>query len=372
MKKLLRNKRMFLTLVAGLLVFVAVLGAGTFAWFTGTADVKIEQDIYTAIVKVDATDFEVATYDFYPGVRMSVSWQEQLEATFGDQDAYEDLIHQLYTSADPQWLYDVGDPEVVFGWNLTAAKGRMLLGFPAENYLTYVYDKLIDVPKLPIDPANPFPLRLIKNALDFNYYKDGLAAADIVNVTPSSLIVGDYSFDVKGSTVPVYFRVEGISLNAVDAAGDPIVPAYNELVRVVLRGTWEGGDKGFAAASMPTLKDVVADLQYVDGYWYCSLPLSPLYAWAVDVKYDIYLFGEENGDELQNVKLWFSNTETGEDVIKVDIIQATNNAVYLADEWKDVAGDIKDYGPPPFEPFFVPYITDAWDMYDTYKMYFSL
>ena len=147
MKKHLSNKRMLLPITAGLLVFMSALAGGTFAWFSGNATVAIKGNIYTAKIVLSATDMEIATYDFYPGVSTSVAWQQQFEATYkdkwssADQWAFEDLLHQLYTSADPQWLYHLSGSDVVFGWNLNAAKGTYY-----EDFLSGIYEKE-DIPQ---------------------------------------------------------------------------------------------------------------------------------------------------------------------------------------------------------------------------------
>ncbi|MCL1974906.1 MAG: hypothetical protein FWG61_01930 [Firmicutes bacterium] len=351
MKKLLRNKRMFLTLVAGVLVFVAVLSAGTFAWFTGKDAVKLEGTVTTAAVAVNAQDMEIVSYDFYPGVAMSIANQANLEAIYGTADhqaLYENYMINLYGGADPAYLHETDPtmPYPICGWNLNAAKGTFW-----EDFLTGVYD----YDEVPVTPP-PFLLRLIKNALSYD-----TASKDITGVTPGSLIVGDYSFDVLDSNIPVYFRVQAADLVTVDANDQPVAVAYEQMVRTVITGTLID-ENAFIAASKPFVEPVPkktppfeATLKLgADGYYYCSLPLSPYYAWNVQVKHDIYLYGGANGNDVQNTKLYFANT-TGDDELEVEVIQASNNAVYFADEWKDVAG-------LPGE-FFVEYISDAYGMY---------
>ena len=50
MAKLLKNKRLFITLLAGVLLLTAAIGAGTWAWFTANSD-------------VDGTTFTMATVE---------------------------------------------------------------------------------------------------------------------------------------------------------------------------------------------------------------------------------------------------------------------------------------------------------------------
>jgi hypothetical protein len=202
---------------------------------------------------------------------------------------------------------------------------------------------------------------LIENAVDYD-----TTDKSINNVTPGSIIVGDYSFDVLESTIPVYFRVQAADLVTEDAVtGDPVDIEYEQMVRVILTGHLLDPD-AFIAASQPFIEPVPfrtppfeATLQLGPGnFYYCDLPLSPFYAWEVQVNHDIYLYGAYNGNDIQNSKIYFTNLD-GDDELIVDIIQATNNAVYLADDWTGVAGEPYPLGPD----FFVEYISDAYGMY---------
>jgi hypothetical protein len=380
MKKLLRNKRMFLTLIAGMLVLMAVLGAGTFAWFTGQDTVKIDGDIWTATVAVKATDMKIASYDFHPGAYWNVDVQKGLEATYGDPAAFnKELFESVYLAADPAEQKDVPPPHILYGWNIEKTFFNPADVAASSVARAVVMDKK-DAPPGSAAFWGMFPMMPLVFIKDSFTYNEAITAdkagAKIVNLTPGSLLVGEYTFDVKGSTIPVYFRVQGASLTA---NGKPL--EVGQMVRVVLKGVEVGGvlfNNGIAAISNPngTLINkenpnyqilVVTMTQGPDGFWYCNLPLSPLYAWEVAVKYDIYLYGEKNGNDLQNAKLEFVNDKTGSKELVVDIIQATNNAVYMADGWKDMAGFISM---TPDTRFFVEYTDDAYGMYEVYKQHF--
>jgi hypothetical protein len=104
---------------------------------------------------------------------------------------------------------------------------------------------------------------------------------------------------------------------------------------------------------------VTGEKKAVGDWLYCNVPLSPYYSWNVATKHDIYLYGEQNGEELENCKLSFSNDSSG---IDIEVIQATNNAVYFADGWKTKAGNPLKNDPQ----FFVNYY-DYAGMYNAYK-----
>ena len=333
MKKLLRNKRMFLTLIAGIFVFVAVLGAGTFAWFTGKDTITIDGSITTATVGVKAESMKVAALDFYPGAMFSVQLQKELEKCI-------DLTTTPPTVKQDDYKFVLTNMEIMQEYNLVKVFEKD--GVPDDFF---------------------FGLGFIRNALT----KWG--EKDLVNVTPSSFIAGRYSFNVADtSTIPVYFRVQKARLNSTFADVQ-----FAQVIRATIKGTVT--DKALTRDPDFTVeewKDITENgiifngelKDGGDGWYYCSLPLSPYYAWEVDVTYVTYLFGAANGNGLQNATLWFANT-TDNGNIAVEVIQATNNAVYLHDDWKAAAGEIGQPH-PPFVKFFVDYIDSNYGMYKTY------
>jgi len=387
MKKLLRNKRMFLTLIAGMLVFVAVLGAGTFAWFTGKDTVSLAGDVYTAKVAVKATDMEITTYDFHPGVFWNIDVQQALEDTFGDDEAFcNEVFNSIYLTADPAPNPNPPLPHLLYGWNIEKAVFNKAT---AATAFAVVFDK-VQIPPDPADFWGMFPLMplvLVRNSFTYADAQAEKGGAKIVNLTPGSLLVGEYTFDVKGSSIPVYFRVQKAKFTTDLEVG--------QMVRAVLKGVEVGGVKygdGMAAvtdpnatlinntyATHPEYQVLVVDLKDgKDGYYYCNLPLSPLYAWEVEVKYDIYIYGEKNPSEtvvdaagnivyhrFQDAKLEFVNEkDPTKKAIEVEVIQATNNAVYLSPEWKAQAGNVTL---DPDTRFFVEYTDDGYGMYEIYK-----
>jgi len=334
MKKLLRNKRMFLTLVAGLLVFVAVLGAGTFAWFTGHDTITVQGDIVTATVGVKAEDLTFSVLDFYPATTKSLNFQKDFEATFGGPKA--DFEYAM-------WEFK--------GWKLAVSA----FGPP------YAYEEF-DNDNVPVPPRPTLEVSMVKNS-----FSPGSLLPQVINVTPGCLINAEYSFNVKDSTIPVYFRVQAASLQDLI---DGKQLEYGELLTLNIAGIPTDTTAPFTIVAelegnpIP-VAPYTAHLKLVDGWYYCDLPLSPVYAWQVDVKHEIYVYGEANGNDLQNTTITFANTD-GDAELEVEVIQATNNAVYLADEWKDAAGTWGAAGPD--DPFFIEYVdTNAFGLYDVYK-----
>jgi uncharacterized repeat protein (TIGR02543 family) len=200
----------------------------------------------------------------------------------------------------------------------------------ATNNAVYLADGWKDAANLPY--LEPFFIPYTSGSL--NYDK---TAIDITTVTPGSLITGEYSISVKGESTPVYFRVQSVKFVA------PTNLKFGQVIRAILTAT-SANSTGLAAASNPTLySELIVYLKQVDGWWYCNLPLKPGYDWEVQIKHDIYIYSENNGNETQDIELKFANAMDGSNSISAEIIQATNNAVYLADGWKDAAGDINSY-----------------------------
>jgi predicted ribosomally synthesized peptide with SipW-like signal peptide len=407
MKKLLRNKRMFLTLIAGMLVFMAVLGAGTFAWYTDRATVTIQEELLTATVKMEADDMTVNLYSWHPSTQFNTqNYQLRLEATCTetapgvyatDHDQFVDDLFDLYTVAHPAaiaphtgdyWAWDLGAGSLFAKGGVATAPISYLTGFTSGVY-AYVLDKSDDTPMpedmLGVPVGLPIWAGLIKKAL-----VTGIYGTTLDNVTPGDLIVGSYAFRVnKGnavpstlSTIPVYFRLQEPNLYAKDSTGVAVPLVYETFPRVIITGHILDKD-AFIAATQPFIPFTTpnpppvvfeADLRAgADGWFYCDTPLSPYYAWEVKVQYNVYVYGEANGNASQGAIIGFG-TQAG-NTLEVEIIQATNNAVYMADGWKVMAAQAStvhewDDGwgnMTPVPHFFVDYTSDEYGMYQFYK-----
>jgi hypothetical protein len=340
MKKLLRNKTMFLTLIAGMLVFVAVLGAGTFAWFTGRAEITVEGEITMATVGVEADNLVIKVLDFYPATAQSLDFQQKFEASFGNHADFVDVM----------WAFK--------SWQ----------SFPAPLYTVYPNDQVV------FPPASQVNVYMIENS-----FTKKTVLPDIVNVTPGCIIQSGFDFfvvdknDKELSSIPVYFAIKKADLKV---AGVNL--KYDQLITLEIIGDNPGTGKTVnvvaelrdpSVATPATAYTVeLKEPTPADGWLYCNLPLSPEYAWRVEVKQIAYVFGKENGNDLQGANIIFSDGK-----IEVEVIQATNNAVYLADGWKNVAGTFGNNGPD--NPFFIEYVVDSsptfasghYGMYDVYK-----
>lgn len=330
MQKILQNKKLFITLLAGVLLLTAAVGAGTWAWFTGSATAEGNGQFVLAKVGIEADGAEFNAYDFYPG------------ATYEFTRYYQDLFEN-YVTDDPDvdpWTksaeFDERMQALYFGWN----------GDPLRIPLTAQ-----DVPE-PNAAKENNRVYLIQNPFNKTIYDGGTGSTDVWNLTPGSILEAKYSFTTNGaensSTIPVYFRISAAELYNAELDADIV---YSATALAIITGT-RSSDTEVVAPSDPEFPyEVQVSMMLIygdDGYYYCPIPLSPIYGWNVEVINAAYIYGWANGNEIQGQRISFTKAED----IVVDVIQATNNAVYLVDGWKAVA----DY--------LVPYV-DA-DLYDVY------
>jgi hypothetical protein len=186
---------------------------------------------------------------------------------------------------------------------------------------------------------------------------------NVVNVTPSSIVEASYNFSINkdltdpphwvGSYIPVYFRIPTFELKMDSGTGDL---AYIQ--------------QAYASITGPSGFDICAPLLQEGDYCYCAIPLSPEAGYNVTIKIFAYICGAENDNDLQYAKFSFVNNV--KDNVVVEVIQATNNAVFMVDGWSDVAGLgerlVYDSGTGLWSrakgDFFIPYV-DA----DLYKAY---
>jgi hypothetical protein len=369
-------------------------------------------------VAVEATDVSFEVYSWHPSAWFGRTTQETFEATYDPDLATRNAalapeMFYFFAAADPATAM-----HKLYGWNLAAttpltASGSVdYVAARAVGAKVLVLDRVSDVP-MPADPmwagmmAPPFEAGLIKHALN-----DKLLPGTFNNLTPGDLIVGDYSFKVGTgdpndpfgwntasplSSIPVYFRIQVADLAAKHVVTGATVPIeYGELVRVVLTGTLKPGvsaDDYWVAYALPHAGIISSSvlipfefeatlrLNPADGYYYCDVPLSPYFAWEAKVQYDIYLYGDANGNDLQQSEIIFGYKDAlgaFHKSLAVDIIQATNNAVYFAPGWADIAAQASEadlkavadgtlFAPPIGSHFFIDYTDNAYDMYQWYK-----
>ena len=350
MKKM--NKKVLLSVVTGALITVAIIGAGTFAWFTGSATARLDGEFTTAFIHVVADDLTLNVYDFYPGDspwHQTVSRQQTLEGNFN--------LWWAGRNNDSINLYS-GLPYNVFRYrNFWTAMPPHFGGtnnqFPEVNVFT----------------ANQLPVNFENNAhgnnrvnVIRNPWDTRLVNGDIVvvrgnersNVTPSSILEASFSFNINTptvpgglqTTIPVYFRVPAIVFE------QDIVGTGPELAYI---------QNTVATISGPSDLSLRIPMVRYGAWYYSPLPLSPTYGWEVEVSFYVYIAGSENSNpDLQNATFKFSNPQ--QDNIVVEIIQATNNAVFMADGWSGAAmlesidSIVSPQPPGQSGVFFMPYV----------------
>ena len=331
MKKLLRNKRMFLTLVAGLLVFVAVLGAGTFAWFTARAEADATAYFGTAKIDLEMSGFNANGYNIYPHV---------------EQKDYQLHLEGLLTDPNPvfefnKWLFDMKDDAIE--WN------------ESKVWQFNEYDAMKTGPvagKLNLI-RNPFG-RITAPANDPKYFAIGA-------MTPGSLLEVKYDLDIKtlASTstvdltgIPVYLRVNAFELFAEPFSGGGAPVKFEMVQTLVANISGVLMNKPFEA-TVPFVR--VTDPNGVD-WFYLPTPLLGLdgnssTTTELQICMTGYIFGEANGNDLQDKMIWVNSLAKDEHRLAAEIIQGTNNAVHLADGWSGAAALLNG-------EFFIPYVSE--------------
>ena len=344
-----------LAILTGVLVTVAVLYAGTFAWFTDRAEGLVEGSFNTAQVRVNAEEMSFAIYDFFPGdypLHQTISRQRTLEETFShwwnnrDSDRYSEYFGMGYAEARYNLFWGTMPP-AFGGWDFFA---DVETRWPEVNIFTRQEAATVD---------------LIAGAPEFgnnrvNFIRDAMNRDDnhVFNVTPSSIFAAAFDFSIKHddfdrvSTIPVYFRIPALALSSM-------LPANTELAFIQSVTAIISGDD--------TVRFRIP-LGYADGWFYCPVPLSPEYGWDVEVGIYAYISGAYNGNDLQFQH--FDLAGLVDDDVIVEIIQATNNAVFMVDGWSDAAmltsiQSIVSPGPPGLSgTFFIPYVQA--DLYGAY------
>jgi len=294
MAKLMKNKKLFVTLLAGILLLTAVIGTGTYAWFTDSATIGGNADFKTAIVALDDADGDYDVYTFDANIG-NIDIQKGLEKLVDGSDSPWALM-QTYINYNLWNDYATDNYPVGGWWDLVGpAAWGVVNGLCPE----YTYMELF---------AAAQPGQLAKWQAEGTAYNVGVVDAifyaiknanltkgDVKKVVPGSLIYGDFTLENK-SNVDTYFRVErpvqnnnGISMWGIDVRGnDPLVDY--EMIEI-------------------------------DGYWYSPIRLAP--GAEINITIGVYVYGEANGNDVQD-------TEFDLGALEVELIQADNNAAVLA------------------------------------------
>lgn len=380
MKKSL-SKKMTLSIIVGVMVTLAVIGAGTYAWFTSSATIDAAEFTTARVKLLPDEENEYRIYNFLTGHAQNIEYQKALEdddgtvlaAWLANVNPDNQLLSEEYYAKMKnveEYAEDIEEAQKAFdeaeaAWE--AALGR----------LQGITDAIDNLPE-PVEPVAPdrnnFPggfLGTIQYVAAYAQYIGDLATygQDLVNyyieigqlyaqlpaavrealdaegvlpdlqealddllekqrelietiaayavfieaeadrVTPGSLIYGTYSL-MNDSNVPTYFR---ISEEETNLNGIAIIKA------VAFNGT------------------NVYTLVYDDGYYYSPYALAP----DTEIKLVIgaYVMGEANENDVQEIKFSFGGTE-------IELIQASNNAVYLHDDWNPATVTFVDYTDP--------------------------
>ena len=302
MKNLLKNKKLLATLGAGVLLLTLVLG-GTYAWLTST-DQTGTDNYQTASVDVVA---EAATGYKYNALShvTQVPFIRALEAMHLSSTAAADFAAFLDNPINAMTILDVITP-----------------GYTP-------------------------------NVGDFTVVKNAFGTPNM-NVTPGSFVGANYNFDVSDSTIPVYFRISAAELtgNLAAAPGTTPVPIYH-VQRATAKITGGEYPPGTPFELEVDLHLVTDPLNVYSDYYYCAMPLDPTIGYKVEINVLAYVFGDPNRAQFQNITFNFGAAGN-----EAEVIQATDLAVYLADEWEDAANVVN----------FVPY----YDALHLQQLYLAL
>lgn len=160
------NKKMMLSVITGAMVTVAVIGVGTYAWFTSSADIAAGE-FTTATVKLIASedDSSYSVYNFLTGHALNIDYQRGLEDDADGSvlaawlanvnpnnqlmsDEYYDEIQRI-----EQYEEDIAEAQTIFD----AAKARWEEALAELEGLTAAIDNLV-MPTIPTEPnRSDFP-----------------------------------------------------------------------------------------------------------------------------------------------------------------------------------------------------------------------
>ena len=322
MKKLLKNKRLLVTFLAGILLMSATLTSGTWAWFTDRATAEgLNADFEMAKINVnlDNDTLEATVFDFYPGDLNTVTLQEALETEF---NAY----------------WEAPDDEEPEERDIRQANGYTAFW----NVMHTSFGGNVETPLNLIE--NPW----IERGFETRHY----------NLTPSSIIEVKYSFKINATdtTIPVYFRVPAFNLELEQ--GDFDLAFIQSAQATIGTQTIPLG----RAVTVSNDTDIDGDIWYYSPEpIFVTQSASPI---IVNISVFVYISGKHNDDELQKATFNFEGTVNDEDekMVVVELIQATNNAVYLVDGWRAAAAltrSVLNEDENKYEnvSFFIPYVT---------------
>jgi hypothetical protein len=154
-----------------------------------------------------------------------------------------------------------------------------------------------------------------------------------IKVTPGTLLETKVPFNVTTtSDAPVYFRVKAADIKLVNAALNTALATYDN----------------YSVSMTVPAGGTAAVFKKVGDYYYCNLPI-----WGTESKnhnpIDLviyqYIIGSRNGNGAQNVLFDYGSS------IEAEIIQATNNAVYLmgpGSGWFEAGGSKFDFFVSPY------------------------
>ena len=300
----LKNKKLLAPVIAGVLATMMIIGIGTYAWFTASTTSNIDGQYWAAKVGIEEKASEYNAYDFYPGAAFEYTRQ------------FQGLIENWANAPDP-WTkaaeFDLRFRSLYDGF----------VGNPLKTVLT-----AMDVP-----PATPKVNEVILIQNPFNKTIHNNVFTNVYNITPGSILEAKYSFNTLGlATIPVYFRISETAL----------VDANTGLATDFEHGTtYLASLIGTKADASKVVELFGSLIEGADGYYYCPVPLSPEYGWEIEVINLAYIFGAANSDPaLHGQFVKFAGVGGP---VTAELIQATNNAVYMADGWKAVAADLVPY-----------------------------
>lgn len=289
MQNILKNKRLFATLLAGILLITAALGAGTYAWFTDNSSANSINSYQTGRIYVNAGNVNLASYEFQHNDSNAGAMQTSLENFYKSTPA--------------------GDPSAIFD-NLNAQRNNGTLN--ANNLKKNVN----------MVGSNPMvtPGCLLESTIPFSVLLES-------GLNPPS---------TSWSSIPVYFRIAAAELENVDPniklkTLDNITANFKKV-------------SNFGAVLTDHTQDIVNEVGSIKlvkatdsngkDWYYCNIPIMNGYNDYVEITVQNYVVGSANDDAVENDKTFTFGAAGG---VGVEIIQATNNAVWFADDWADVA-----------------------------------
>lgn len=307
------NKKLILTLTAGVVATTVAVG-GIFAWFTSTATTGDPSTFHTAIVKLEVSSTDKSMNAFYPGHPTTIKAETELE------EAITDLATgKLKPTADQE----------LFNWwvNWNKAPGDNTVGS------NWAFHSDHDGTNPNINPDTK--VHWLLNPSGPNTYNT------FNLVTPATFLYRSYGV-TNSSNVPVYMRVKKAAFTATGPASADVT-GLTQIANMV----WMDG------TDVP---------MYPFGdYFYCLNPIYPTGdAYGLNVKnilFHAYFAGIANGNDLQDSEI----TLLGGADATVELIQATNNAVYIADDvdpdvsWKAAAINFSTTDPASNGYGFLPY-----------------